>query len=65
MLNILINIMIYFSIQPLLLKGLHIYPLKIRELFLDVKMENGVLGEIQKTLDTKRARTLKRNCKYI
>ena len=28
-------------------------------------MENGVLGEIQQILDTKRACILKRNCKQI
>ena len=45
-----------FSIQPLLLKGVHIYSLGIHELFLDVKMENGVFGQIQKILDTKSTR---------
>ena len=28
-------------------------------------MENGVFGKIQITIDTKWARILKRNCKYI
>ena len=53
------------NIQPLLLKGLHKYSLDICELFWYVKMENGVWGEIQKTLDTKQARILKHNCKYV
>ena len=51
--NILIDAKIYFSIQPLILKGLHMDSLEIFDLFLDVKMENGVSGQIQKTLDTK------------
>ena len=62
MLNFLMDIRIYFSIKPLLLQGLLLCSLKIHELFWDVKMENGVLGEYKKTLDTKRSRILKRNC---
>ena len=53
------------SIQYLLLKGLHKYYIKICELFWDVKMVNGVLVQIQKTLDTERASILKHNCKHI
>ena len=37
-----------FPIQPILLKGIHIYSLVICDLFLDVKMENEVFGQIQK-----------------
>ena len=43
----------FFKIQSILIKGLHNDVLQIRELFWDVKMENWVFGEIQKTLDTK------------
>ena len=46
--NILIDVKFYFSIHPLLLKGLHIYYFEICELFLDIKIENGVLGQLQK-----------------
>ena len=60
-----IDVRIRFFIQTLLLKGLHKYSLEICELFWDVKMENGVFGQIQKILDTKRARILKHNCKYV
>ena len=51
----------FFIIQPLLLKGLDEDSLEICGLFWDVKMENGVLGLIQKTLDTKQANILKHN----
>ena len=51
MLNILMDIIIYFSIQHILLKGLHKYSLTISEIFWGVKMENGVFGQIKKTLD--------------
>ena len=65
MLNILIDIRIYFSIQPLLLKRLYIDSLKICELFWYVKMENGVFDRKQKTLDTKQSRILKRNLEHV
>ena len=48
MLNILMDIRTYFSIQRLLLKGIYLDCLKIFDLFWDIKMENGVLGETQK-----------------
>ena len=38
----------YFFIQTLLLKGLHKYSLGNYELFLDVKMENGVFYTYKK-----------------
>ena len=63
--NILIYIIIYFCGSTLLLKRLHIYFLKIFELFWYVKIENGVFGQIQKTLDTKWACISKRNYEYI
>ena len=37
-LDILIYVRTYFSIKPILLIGLHIYSLDIRDLFWDVKM---------------------------
>ena len=46
MLKILIDIS--FLIPLILPKNLHKDSLKICELFLDVKMENGLLGKIQK-----------------
>ena len=48
MLKILVDISLFW-IPLLLLKGLHEYSLKIGELFLEVKIESGVSGEIQKT----------------
>ena len=54
----------YFLIQTLLLKGLCKYSQDIFELFWYVEMVNGVYGE-KKTLDTKWARILKHNCKYV
>ena len=49
----LIDVRMFFWTQPLLLKGLHIYYFEICELFWYVKMKNGVIGQILKTLDTK------------
>ena len=46
--NILIDVKFYFSIQPLLLKGLNIYSFEICELFWYIKIENWVLGQLQK-----------------
>ena len=54
-LNILIDVRIFF-IRLLFLKGINIYSLEISEMFLGVKMVNGLLGLILKTLDTKQAR---------
>ena len=51
MLNILMDIMIHFSIQHILLKGLHKYSITISEIFWGVKMENRFFGQIKKTLD--------------
>ena len=61
----LIYVKINFFIQPILLKVLYRDSLEISKLFWDVKMKHGVLGQIQKTLDTKQARILKHNCSYI
>ena len=58
MLNILIDIIIDFSIPPILLKGLHLKHLKIYEIFWYAQIENGLFVKIQKTWDTKRARIL-------
>ena len=44
--NILINIIFF---KPLLPKSFYKYSLKIGELFWDIEMENGILGEIIKT----------------
>ena len=46
--NFLIYIRI-FPVSPLLLNGIHKIPFNIREFFWDVKMENGIFGQIQKT----------------
>ena len=43
MFNILIDIKSYFSVQPLLIKGINTYPLNVCELFGAVKTENGIL----------------------
>ena len=53
--NISIDIIIYFAIRIILLKGIHIDFLNICDLFWDVKTDNGVFGKIYKTLDTKQA----------
>ena len=44
---------------------LHIDSFEICNLFLDVNMESGVLGEIIQKIDEKPARILKHNCEYI
>ena len=49
----------FFLIQPILIKGLYIYSLEIRELFLYVKMKNGVFGQIQKNTRHKMGTNLK------
>ena len=46
---------IYFSGQPLLLKGIHIYSVKICEIFADVKKIEWMFWKNTKKLDTKRA----------
>ena len=46
---------IFFKIQHLLRTSLHIYYPDIRELFWDVKKENGVFGK--EKLDTHQAKT--------
>ena len=56
---------ILFFIQIHLLKGLNKDSLEIHEILSYVEMENGVMGYIQKILDTKRACILKHNCKYV
>ena len=48
----MIDIRIYFLIQPLPLKGLQTDSLQIHEILLDIKLENGILGKILKTLET-------------
>ena len=60
MLNILIDIRIYFYILPLLLKGIHTDSLNISDIFWDVKMEMDFWIK-KKTLNTKQARILKHN----
>ena len=40
--NILIDV-IFFPIQPILLKGVYIYSLEVREIFCGVKMVKGFL----------------------
>ena len=42
-------IMIISYIPPLLLKSLHKYSLKICDIFLDVKTENGIFGKNKQT----------------
>ena len=63
--DLFLDVRFYFMVQPLLPKGIHKDSLEMCELFLDVKMKNGVFGLIQKTPDTKRARIFKHNYKYI
>ena len=53
-----------FRFNPYYLRGYIYIPLRL-VIFLVVKIENRVFGQIQKTLDTKRARILEHNCKYI
>ena len=54
-----------FSNQPLLLRGIHIGSLKISNLFLRYKDGKWIFWKNTKTLDTKRAHSLKLNCEYI
>ena len=64
MLKILIDITIDFN-STLLLNGIHKYYLKIRELFLYVKIDNWIFGKTQKNRHTKQARILRYNCVFI
>ena len=52
-------------ISPITFQGLHKDYLKICELFLYEKIENGILGETHKTRDTKRAHVYHHNSRFF
>ena len=57
MLNILIYVIIILSVPPLLLNIIHKDFLNIFERFSDVKMKNGIFGQIQIQKETQNGHT--------